>query len=352
MATQGMATESDIAGMARELGFALSGVAEAKPSPRGEYVRQWLSDNRHGGMGYLAEHVETRLDPDRLLPGARSVICVADRYPAEAPPPEAAPAHSTATGRIARYAWGDDYHQVIKKRLFRFADALRERWPEYDYRAAVDTAPVMEREHATAAGMGWIGKHTLLIHPRQGSWFLLGEIVTTMKIAAEHEPVTDHCGTCTRCIDACPTDCITPYQLDASRCISYLTIEHRELIDPALHEAMGDWVAGCDICQEVCPFNAKVSDGSAIQYKLRPPGPAIPLLAVLNWDAGARQAVLTKSALKRIKLEMWKRNAVIAAGNYLAKQDDAELRGRVEEIAGDESEHELVRATARQVLSR
>ena len=140
---------------------------------------------------------------------------------------------------------------MIKKRLFRLADLLRERWPDHHYKVAVDTAPILEREHAMRAGLGWVGKHTLIIHPRLGSWLLLGQIVTTLDIQPD-EPAIDHCGTCTRCIDACPTNCIEPYQLDAQRCISYLTIEHRSLIDHEFHSAMGDWIAGCDVCQEVC----------------------------------------------------------------------------------------------------
>ncbi len=332
-------------------------------------------------MAYLAKHVEQRLDPQKLLPNAQSILCVADRYPATptahhhaSPPNPSAP-----TGRIARYAWGDDYHRVMKKRLFQLADALRGRWPDHDYQAAVDTAPILEREHAQRAGMGWVGKHTLLIHPKQGSWLLLGQIVTTLPIEpgpATPSPMPDHCGTCTRCIDACPTQCITPYQLDASRCISYLTIEHRGPIEPQHHKAMGDWIAGCDVCQEVCPHNQQPplaqpnrqkpedrASGDQVpdplgtppthpRYNTRPPGPATPLLDILNWDADARQQALRSSALKRIKLDMFKRNALIAAGNYLAQHDEPPLYQRIEQLAHDPNEPPLVRLTAQQVLGR
>ena len=370
----------DVCGLARGLGFALAGVSPAQPTDHADYIRSWLGEGRHGDMAYLARDVEVRLDPRLVLPGAKSVICVADRYPAEAAGAIDSGASGRAVGRVARYAWGDDYHRVIKKRLFQLADALRERCPGHQFKAAVDTVPLLEREHAQRAGLGWVGKHTLVIHPRLGSWLMLGEVVSTLPIAPpdEAEPPrapldaahASHCGTCTRCIDACPTGCITPYKLDAQRCIGYLTVEHRGLIDPGLHGPMGDWVAGCDVCQEVCPFNdggraglspeAGVGSGTDTEaglafhprYRPRPPGPAIGLLEILGWDAGARREAFTGSALKRIKLDMLKRNALIAAGNHLAKQDDPELSNRVAELAGSRDEPAMVRETARQVLMR
>ncbi len=226
--------ERDVQQLAEAHGFALCGVTDARPSDHREHIHQWLADDRHGEMAYLSNNLNVRLDPNALLDGAKSIICVADFHPHhESPAQDGEP-----RGRIARYAWGDDYHKIIKKRLFAIADALRQGEPEHDFRCTVDTAPLLEREHAHRAGIGWVGKHTLLIHPQHGSWMLLGCIVTTLPI--EHgdmpRPMADHCGTCTRCIDACPTDCITPYAVDASRCISYLTLEHRGMIDPALHE--------------------------------------------------------------------------------------------------------------------
>ncbi len=198
--------------------------------------------------------------------------------------------------RIARYAQGDDYHKVMTKRLHRMADAPREQFPDEQFKCTVDTAPILEREHAERAGLGWCGKHTLLIHPRFGSWMLLGTIVTTLKLQTSSEanypvallPPSDHCGTCTRCIDACPTQCIANpddtghRSVDAKRCISYLTLEHRSLIDLSLHEPMGDWIAGCDVCQSVCPYNqcgrqrkevSKQSTGPRSATLLHPPSP-------------------------------------------------------------------------------
>ncbi len=356
--------------LAQEQGFALLGIAPAQPSEHTEHVVTWLARGSHGEMGYLAQNIEQRLDPRALLPGARSIICVADLY-VEGPTPSAAMGKSEIPfGRIARYAWGDDYHRVMKKRLHTLADALRERWPEHHYRTTVDTAPILEREHAQRAGLGWTGKHTLLIHPDLGSWLLLGEIITTLPLQTAADagsgPMTDHCGTCTRCIDACPTQCITPHQIDAQRCISYLTLEHRGPIDPALFPAMGSWIAGCDVCQEVCPFNqeqrgfkedrsaAALSSKASIlpNYRPRPPAPGIQLLDLLNWDGEERRRAFERSALKRLKLDQLKRNALIAAGNYLRERNQPALRHRIEEIAGNAQEVELVRATASAVLAR
>jgi epoxyqueuosine reductase len=358
------------------LGFGLLGIAPAEPSDHADELRAWLDAGRHGEMAYLAEHVDVRLDPRKLLGGAESIICVADRYPDEPPNDHAT---ERQRGRIARYAWGDDYHKTIKSRLFELADALRARFPGAEFRCTVDTAPALEREHAARAGLGWIGKHTLLLHPRHGSYLLLGLIVTTLKLQTSAEagfphetvPPTDHCGQCTRCIDACPTGCIDKagYSIDASRCISYLTLEHRGVIDESLHEAMGDWVAGCDVCQEVCPFNGVRGSGSGVQedptnrlrfsalpvhpaYEPRAPAPTLDLLDVLGWSIVERREAFTKSALKRIKLDMLKRNALIALGNALTKKDDPAVRARIAQIADDEGEPELVRATARQVLTR
>ncbi|MEX0745917.1 MAG: tRNA epoxyqueuosine(34) reductase QueG [Phycisphaeraceae bacterium] len=375
-------TGQQVRALADELGFAMCGIAPANASDHASFVRQWLAEHKHGEMHYLANNLDLRLDPHALLPGARSVIVVADVYASRAPSsPSAMP-----KGRIARYAWGDDYHKTIKQRLHRLADALRERQPDATFRAVVDTAPLLEREHAARAGLGWIGKHTLTLHPRLGSYLLLGAIVTTLDLPRSADqaypgrtvPPTDHCGTCTRCIDACPTQCISdPDQhaghrtLDATRCISYLTLEHRSLIDPSLHAPIGDWLAGCDVCQEVCPYNQPLrftdsnqqpevsNQKSNVRLPLHPrymPRPeltaGLDLLDVLNWTAEDRQRVFQGSALKRMKLEMVQRNALIAAGNALMQQDHPLLRRRIHEFAHDADAHPLVRETARQVLAR
>ena len=338
-------TTQQVLGRCRELGFALAGVAEARPTSYGHQYRAWIEAGKHGEMAYLAQNVEKRLDVRMMLPGvtAKSVICVGDRYGAEG---IEASRHQgieggeeKAEGKIARYARGDDYHVVMKKRLHRLADELAEQFPDEVFRVCVDTAPVLEREHAQRAGLGAIGKHTLLIEQGVGSYLLLGEIITTLELTPTPSTENvDPCGSCTQCIDACPTDAITPWSVDATRCISYLTIEHRTAIDQQYHEAMGDWIFGCDICQEVCPHNQPTerSSGASTNAAYAPRNDHFDLLDVLGWDEQARREAFTKSSMKRAKLGMMKRNALIAAGNA----DDAALRRQIEAMALDESECE------------
>lgn len=392
--------------MADELGFALVGIAPARSSSYADSVRQWIADGHHGEMAYLAKAIEARLDPNQLVHGARSIIAVADFYAAAASaarprtelqthsiieptssscPPDAPDSttlalHPTTHGRIARYAQGDDYHILIKKRLHQMADDLATKFPEHEFRCTVDTAPILEREHAARAGLGWNGKHTLLIHPVHGSWMVLGLIVTTLAIQTTGESnypgitttPTNHCGTCTRCIDACPTSCISPHSIDATRCISYLTLEHRTPIDPSLHDAMGNWIAGCDVCQEVCPFNnpphqkdserpteagqlrtrGEVFEKPAIHPGYAPRTEGFALIDMLAWTEDDRRKAFAGSALKRIKLDMARRNALIAAGNHLKNHEEPSMHKRIESIAADPTESNLVQHTACQVLER
>lgn len=339
-----------------ELGFALSGVCDARPSDRADALHAWLQAGHHGSMGYMAEHAALRADPGLVLEGARSAVMVADLYAAR--DANADKPLEPGQGRIARYARGRDYHTVLKKRLITLADELRAEFPDAGFRVFTDTAPVMERELAARAGLGWTGKHTLLIHPRIGSYFLLGGILTTLELEppAGQPVVTDHCGSCTRCVDACPTGAITPYSVDARRCVSYLTIERREPVDPALYGGFGAWVYGCDVCQEVCPHNSPRAGGPPLG---KTPNPAyaserdrFDLLEVLGWDEDARRAAFAGSAMKRAKLDMMRRNAVIAAGNWWNRDDLSALRARVERIAADDGEAEMVREAARVVLGQ
>jgi epoxyqueuosine reductase len=334
-----------------ELGFARAGVADARPTDHADVFRKWLAAGRHGEMEYLNNHADIAVDPSRLLPGVTSIICVADRLPNVHRTHEGAGGRG---GRIARYAQGDDYHRVIRKRLHHLCDELAERHPDESFRSCVDTAPIFEREHAERAGLGAVGKHTLIIERGVGSHLLLGEIVTTLALEATPPATPDPCGSCTRCIDACPTDAITPFSVDGSRCVSYLTIEHRSAIDESFHEAMGDWIFGCDICQDVCPHNQPTdrSAAAASHEAYAPKRTGFDLLAVLDWSEEDRREAFAKSAMKRAKLWMMKRNALIAAGNRLkTTRDDALLR-RVEALAHDESEHDVVRETACAVLDR
>ncbi len=330
-------------------------------------------------MDYLARNIEERLDPRRLLPGACSIVMVADLYQSRAGAPDTpgragAPNQDHPHGRIARYARGRDYHVIIKERLHHLCDVLRERHSDAGFRSFVDTAPVLEREYAARAGIGWAAKHTLIINPRLGSYMLLGGVLTTLDLEPppEQETITDHCGTCTRCIDACPTGAITPYSVDASRCISYLTIERRGPIDPGFFEAIGDRLLGCDACQEVCPHNSPKGEraaeqpatagerrsraadfgNGAVREDYVPRRESFDLLEVLGWTAEDRSRELSGSAMKRATLAMLKRNALIALGNELRRRPDAGLAERVRRVSEDESEPELVRRTAREVAAR
>ena len=244
---------------ARRIGFTHAGIARVEPLEKeGDRLREWLQREYHAGMGWMGRRAEERIDLEKVLPGARSVISVAENYywPAERIP-------APQNGAISRYAWGDDYHDVILARLRRLELWLGEAIPGTVSRAYVDTGPVMEKAWAARAGIGWIGKHTNLITTDTGSWVFLGELLTTAELAPD-APATDHCGTCTRCIEACPTGAIVePYVLDANRCISYLNIEHRGEFGPGQGEMLAEWIYGCDICQDVCPWNERFARPTA-----------------------------------------------------------------------------------------
>lgn len=353
-------------------GFACAGITDATPSSRENELRDWLLDGRHGEMAWLAETVSLRADPTGLLPGANSIVMVAAFYAQRGTPVDQ---QSPERGRVARYARGRDYHAELKARLHRVCDAVRARFPGAQTRAFCDTAPVPEREMAERCGLGWVGKHTLLIHPVRGSWMVLGGFLTTLELQAPSaQPVEpDHCGSCTRCIDACPTDAITPYSVDARRCISYLTIEHESPIDAGLSGEFRDWIAGCDICQEVCPHNSPRRSGAGgpdlMDAAFRPGRSGFDLLEVLGWDEQTRRARFASSALKRVTMAQIKRNAIlVAVGAVVDARDhgaantsddgpasvrfrEALLR-RLEAIAWDAREEDVVRESARDGLLR
>jgi epoxyqueuosine reductase len=297
----------------RELGFDLVGIAPASGSAYRDYFRRWLDEGRAGSMQYLSNRFAERVDPSLYFPGAASVICVGMNYHVGLN--EARPASGPAKrGRVARYALGEDYHLLMKGRLHELADWLRG-VAGGETRACVDTAPVMEKELAARAGIGWLGKNTCIINEGIGSWLLLGEILTTLELPFD-DPAIDRCGSCRRCIDACPTNAITePYQLDARRCISYLTIEHRGEIEAGLQKQMGDWIYGCDICQDVCPWNSKAVE--AIDPALTPrfADGRLDARGVLDWTAEDYSTTLRRSAMKRVKLPQLKRNARIVLDN-------------------------------------
>ncbi len=451
-------TANDILTRAKNAGFALAGIAPAQPSLYQQQFRDWLTSGKHGDMDYLTEDLGTRLDPTRILEGTKSFIVVADMYAGRAiarsgavggsflntesaekaqraqsgdgaeekdgdslAPSFSSPSaflvlsvfksdtpqsHDLYQGRVARYAQGRNYHDVMKRRLHKLADQLRIDYPGSAFRTCVDTAPVNERELASLAAQGWQAKNTLIINPKLGSYMLLGVVATTLDLTPNSPRVPDSCGTCTRCIDACPTQAITPYSVDARRCISYLTIEHRGPIDPQHFAGMGNWIFGCDICQEVCPHNSprnytgdagreasRRSPGSntsnaanhTINTRHQAPHNAyapmhthFDLLQMLGWSEQDRRRAFTNSPMKRATLAMMKRNALIALGNTVRELESQQrnhpspnagaaggealrrssgsndstalLRSRITQAASDPSEPELVRQTAAAVL--
>lgn len=301
---------------ALELGFNLVGITQAEPSPTLDAYLRWIDAGMHGEMAYMArpDRQARRRDLSVIMPGVRSLVIVGLDYRSHVPPDLLA---DSARGRIASYAWGLDYHDVITPRLDTLAAWMS---AESHHRAYVDTGAILERSHAQTAGMGFIGKNTMLIHPQRGSFFFLGEILTTFAFDTYDESTLapTMCGTCTRCLRACPTNAFPrPHVLDARRCISYLTIEHKGWIDRDLRPLMGNWVYGCDVCQEVCPFNrfASPTHESAF-YPSAWDRVAPPLLDLLALDAEGFAARFAGSPIARIKRERLVRNACIAAGNW------------------------------------
>jgi epoxyqueuosine reductase len=310
-------TSADVKTKARSLGFDLCGVAPAGDLPELKFFPQWLARGYAGEMAYLARSAERRADVRNVLPSARSVIVAAAMYNVDR-------LYSTecvdpSRAQIARYAWGDDYHEVIERRL----DALLA-WMRgasaapFEARRYVDTGPVQERVYAQHAGIGWIGKNTCVINPAIGSWLLLGEIVCSLPLEPD-PPSVDQCGSCTLCIEACPTQAIVePGVLDSTRCISYLTIELRGSIPEALRPAIGSHVYGCDVCQEVCPWNGAppVSDDPAWQPRAAWDGRTTTALAEMS-DEELRRA-MRGSAMQRTKVSGLRRNLSVALENLRA----------------------------------
>jgi epoxyqueuosine reductase len=303
------ATAERLRGWALAAGFDRAGVAALEPSAHGDVLRRWLDRGEHASMAYMARRLEARLDPRALLPEARSVLCVALRYGGGAEP------GGDLWPRVARYARGRDYHEVMGERLAALARQVREAYPGCATRPYVDTGPLLERELAARAGLGAVGKNTMLLHPGDGSWFLLGELLLTLDLAPDL-PLADLCGSCTRCLEACPTGALAePYRLDANRCISYWTIEHRGAVPAAVRPRLGDWVFGCDLCQEACPWNAAPPPASDPAFELPPERRELDLAGLLTLGREAYVERFRGSPLKRAKHEGLRRNAAVAMGN-------------------------------------
>jgi len=310
---------------AERRGFTRFGVAAAAAPPRFEVFDRWLDEGRHAGMRYLSETRETRRSPESLLPGARSVVCLAA--------PHAAAAWTAPDGsKFARYARGDDYHGTLRKRALAVVAAARGRLGEgWTHRVCVDSTPIAERAFAAAAGLGWIGKNGCLIDAEQGSYLLLAEILTDLDLPVD-EPAAERCGACVRCLDACPTGAfLAPGVLDAGRCIAYWTIEHRGPLPDQWKERIGEHVFGCDVCQEVCPWNRPLAAGEAAAG--HSPAVAMPAPAraeILVMGKGEWRRRFGATAVNRVGRRGLQRNAAASAGACR----DAACRGALEGASG------------------
>lgn len=306
--------------LALALGFDRVGVAAPDPGADTRFFHDWLERGYAGEMHYLAAREAERIDPRRVMPGVRSIVVVGLFHDPVSPPPSD---ETSARGRIAAYAGGEDYHVVLIDRLRAVASGIQAMVGEpVRCRPYVDTGPVQERVFAARAGVGWIGKNTCVIDPKLGSRMLLGVVLCDLPLTPD-EPEPDHCGTCRACLDACPTDAFpSPYVLDGSRCISYTTIETRGAIDPALRPGQGDWIFGCDVCQDVCPWNRKrhagdLPDPLALRERLAPDPRLVraSLAWVLSLDLDAWREATRGTALRRTGHRGLLRNALVAAGN-------------------------------------
>jgi epoxyqueuosine reductase len=291
---------------ARKLGFSKVGIARADVlTEEGAKLNEWLSRGYHGTMAWMQKDVERRVDVRRIVPGATSVISVAMNYYTPA-----SYSNADGTGKISRYAWGDDYHIVMTPRIQSLVDCIKSEKPDVHLAAYVDTGPVLDKAWAIRAGIGWLGKHTNVISKEFGSWVFLGEIIVDVALEYD-EPIADFCGSCTACIEACPTDAIVePYVLDSTKCISYLTIENRGDIPEQLKPRLENWVYGCDICQDVCPWNRFEQSTSEIAFHPRKENvdPELHALSEITEDEFSRR--FRRSPVKRAKRRGLVRNAL------------------------------------------
>ena len=318
----------DIKLWARELGFQQAGIADCDLSAAEPRLLAWLEKGWHGDMDYMARHGTTRSRPAVLTPGTLRVISARmDYLPATVRPMEDVLADPKRAA-IARYAVGRDYHKVLRGRLQKLADCITAAAGPFQYRVFTDSAPVMEVELASKAGIGWRGKHTLLLNREAGSYFFLGDIYTDLPLPVD-ATTSDHCGTCQKCIDICPTQAIVaPYQLDARRCISYLTIEHKGAIPEPLRPLIGNRVYGCDDCQMACPWNRFAQTSGEADFAVRNGLDNATLVELFAWSESDFSQKLEGSAIRRIGHERWLRNLAVGLGNAL-RASTAENQRRV-----------------------
>ena len=324
-----MSLTANIKQKADELGFELVGVAPVEPVPELSFYKDWIEAGYAGKMQYLERNIEKREDVTKVVPDAKSVIVCGKIY--HTPHPLSIEQKDRARGWISRYAWGDDYHDVIKKKLFDLVDFIKEERPEeFVNRLYVDTGPVVDRVFAKYAGIGWFGKNTCIINQKLGSWFFIGEIITSLELEYD-TPVPDRCGSCNRCIEAGQTDAILePYVLDSRLCISYLTIELRDEIPTEQRDGIGNHLFGCDICQDVCPWNRKAATTDDAEFQPRDGLLNPDLVEFANMDLESFREKFKKSPIKRSKYRGFMRNVAVAMGNSENKQFLSPLRKLVE----------------------
>jgi epoxyqueuosine reductase len=341
----------------RELGFQQVGIAGVDIAADEEHLMRWLEQGRHGAMDYMQRHGRRRARPQEVIPGTLRVIAARmDYLPAQARDADEVLADAER-GYVSRYALGRDYHKVLRRRLAQLAEKIRAHSASQSHRVFVDSGPILEKAFARDAGLGWIGKHTNLLHRQAGSWFFLGEILTDLPLPVD-APATNHCGTCRACIDVCPTGAIVaPYELDATRCISYLTIELRTAIPVEFRKALGNRIYGCDDCQLVCPWNKFAQFAAEHDFTPRHALDEARLVELFAWSEEEFLARTEGSAIRRIGYECWVRNIAVALGNapttgevvraLESRKDDPSALVR-EHVQWALEEHAVGRASARQ----
>ena len=307
--------KADILRWGEELGFQQLGISDINLEKAEGQLQEWLDDGRHGDMHYMHRHGSKRSHPEELVPGTLRVISARMDYLPENQADAQALLDHPSKAYVSRYALGRDYHKVLRGRLKNLAKKIEERIGEFGYRVFVDSAPVLEKALAQKAGIGWVGKHTNIIHDKAGSWFFLGELYTDLPLPID-TPSDSHCGSCSACIDVCPTDAITgPYQLDARRCISYLTIELRDAIPLEFRKAIGNRIYGCDDCQLFCPWNKFAEPSAEGDFAPRHGLDDAELVDLFAWTEETWLEKTEGSAIRRIGYESWLRNIAVGLGN-------------------------------------
>ncbi len=332
--------KDEIVGWCRELGFQQTGISNIDLADAESRLREWLARQFHGSMGYMERHGDKRSRPDQLVPGTVRVISVRmDYFPEDQETSKQLLDHESCA-YVSRYALGRDYHKVLRGRLRELARRIEKHIGPFGYRVFVDSAPVLEKPIAEKAGLGWVGKHTNVINRSEGSWFFLGELYTDLPLPPD-APEESHCGTCTACIDVCPTQAIVaPYILDARRCISYLTIESQDPIPTEFRKAIGNRIYGCDDCQLFCPWNKFARRTGEPDFAPRHGLANADLVDLFNWNEATWLERTEGSAIRRIGLERWRRNIAVALGNAKTTPElVAALRARQHDESEFVAEH-------------